>query len=156
MARKTETIIITDDGRDKDKIFVLTEMPASQAEEWAAKALLALAHSDVDIGDNTEGLAGIARLGLKALAKMKFEDLKPLMEEMMTCVRFQPDPKNVLLTRPLVETDIEEIATRLRLRAELFTLHTGFSMAGNKSTSTSEGQPAPSSRTRMSPRQSVR
>lgn len=154
MARKEIDITITDEGRDKGKVYHLTEMPASQAEEWAAKALLALAHSDVDIGETTDGMAGIARLGLKALAKMKFEDLKPLMDEMFTCVMAIPDPNVPTRMRKLVENDIEEVATRLRLRAELFTLHTGFSMAGNQLTSTSEGAPATShsSRTKTSPR----
>jgi len=157
MARRELDVTITDEGRDNGKVYHLTEMPASQAEEWAAKALLALAHSEVDIGEASgAGIAGIASLGLKALAKMPFADLKPLMDEMFTCVRAIPNPNNPLQTRPLVENDIEEVATRIRLRAELFTLHTGFLLAGSQSTSTLEGAPAPSSRTRTSRRPSGR
>ena len=47
---------------------------------------------------------------------------------MMTCVAFLPDPARPQVIRQLVETDIEEIATRLRLRDEVIALHVGFSI----------------------------
>ena len=136
--RKTEIITITDDNRDKGKVFVITELPASQAEMWAARALLALSRSGVDIGDvGDAGMAGIAVLGLKALGGMKFEEAKPLMDEMFACIQRQPDPTKPEIVRSLIEEDIEEVATRVRLRAEVFSLHTGFSYSGMASKLTS-------------------
>ncbi|XPE68477.1 hypothetical protein ACNKHP_21825 [Shigella boydii] len=41
-------------------------------------------------------------------------------------MQFVPDPKKRSIRRPLVEEDIEEIITRLNLRAEVFKLHVDF------------------------------
>ena len=35
MARKTQTYTIDSGGRDKGKTFLITEMPATKAEDWA-------------------------------------------------------------------------------------------------------------------------
>jgi hypothetical protein len=140
MARKTLTVTIDAPGRDQGKVFTLREMPASQAEKWAARALLALARSGVEIPDNiaSAGLAGIAYLGIKAFAGLRFDDAEPLLDEMFRCITFVPDPMRPNIVRGLIEDDIEEVATRIKLRAELFTLHTGFSFPAANSTSTPE------------------
>jgi hypothetical protein len=136
MARKQHTIVIETEGRDKSKMFILNEMSATQAEKWAARALLAMAKSGMDIPDDiaTAGLAGVAALGVKALGGMSFEDAEPLLDEMFSMVSFVPDPARPAIKRgyggvgPIIEDDIEEISTRLRLRKELFFLHVNFSM----------------------------
>lgn len=128
MARSTANVTITDDTRDKGKVFVLTEMPASQAEAWATRALMALTSSGAQIPAGYErlGLAGVAELGIKALGGLKWEDAKPLLDEMMTCVQIVPDPTKPHVVRGLIEEDIEEISTRVKLRAEVWKLHVGF------------------------------
>jgi hypothetical protein len=128
MARKTLTVTIDADGRDQDKAFLIKEMPAAQAEKWAARAFLALAKSGVQIPENlaSAGLAGIAALGIKALGGMAFEDAEPLLDEMFQCISIIPDPSRPGVVRALIEDDIEEVATRLRLRKEVFSLHTSF------------------------------
>src|ERR1700676_584117 len=62
--RKTKTVTITADGRDHGKTFLLTEMSARQAEAWADRAFLALAHSSLDLPPCFEnsGIAGIAQI----------------------------------------------------------------------------------------------
>lgn len=142
MARKTKVITITDEGRDRGKVFLLTEMPARLGERWAARALLAAARADVNLPDGIAGagMAGLAMLGLRAVSRMEFSEAEPLLDEMMRCVTVMPDPaKNPSFTRPLVDNgtdgdDIEEVATRLHLRSELFMLHTGFFLTDEKST----------------------
>lgn len=138
MARKVLDFTITDPGRDIGKMFRLTEMPATQAEKWAAKAFLALARAGVEIPDNiaSAGLAGIAAMGVKALGGMSFADAEPLMDEMFRCVQRVVDPANPMFARSLVEDDIEEVATRLKIRMELFKLHVDFFTIGALSTST--------------------
>lgn len=128
--RRTKVVTITDEGRDKGKTFLLEEMPAAQAEEWAARALLAVTNAGIDLPDDMEGagMAAIAVMGLKALVKVKFDDVRPLMVEMMQCVRYAPDPAHPEVVRALLDDDIEEVATRVQLRAEVFSLHTGFSV----------------------------
>lgn len=155
MARHMKTVIVTDDGRDKGKRYIITEKSASDAEWWADRVILAIGRTGVDIGEiEGLGMQGLAILGFKALFKIGPMDLKPLLDEMFDCVTFEPSPGVV---RGLIEDDIEEVATRLMLRAEIFTLHTGFSIPGMPSTSESKAAArGGSSNTKTSPLQSAR
>ena len=128
MARTTANFTIQDDGRDKGKLFVLTEMPASRAESWAMRAILALMAGGVELPDGFErmGMAGMAEVGIKALAGLRWEVAEPLLAEMWECVQIMPDPARPSLVRGLIEEDIEEILTRIKLRAEVWQLHAGF------------------------------
>ena len=109
-------------------------MPAYQAEKWAMRCILALGKSGVDLPDNiaASGFAGVAAAGLEALMKLDFADAEPLLDEMLSCVTIKPDPSRPDITRALFTDDIEEVTTFVRLRMEVFTLHTGFSMPGKK------------------------
>lgn len=138
MSRKTALVSISAEGRDHGKTFVLTEMPAHQAEKWAYRAILALTKTGLDIPDDVrrDGMAGIARLGLDALGRIRFNDrddpslsAESLLDEMFTCVRIRPSDNNPDFLRNLVDNDIEEVATRVKLRGEVFSLHVGFSIA---------------------------
>ncbi|EBP8102013.1 hypothetical protein AOS06_03795 [Salmonella enterica] len=104
MARKEKFITIDGQGRDNGKVFHLTEMSASHAEWWAMRAIMAMGRGGVELP----------------------EEARPLLDEMMECIQFVPDPKNRGIRRPLIEDDIEEITTRLNLRAEVFRLHVDF------------------------------
>lgn len=121
-----------DTNRDFGRVYVITEMPASQVEEWATRAFLALGKSGVDLGNvrPDQGFAGIAILGFQALFRLSWNDVKPLLDEMMSCVKTRPNPKLPDFINPLREEDIEELSTRLKLRMEVFELHAGFSMGG--------------------------
>lgn len=128
MARRTMTVTIAEDNRDKGRAYLLQEMAATQAEKWAARAFLAMTHSGVEFPDDVSkmGMAGLAAVGIKAMAGMTFTDAEPLLDEMFGCIRFIPDPSRPETTRPLIEDDIDEVSTRLKLRVELFKLHTDF------------------------------
>ncbi len=142
MARKTATVTISAEGRDKGKVFILTELSAYEAEDWAGRALFALMNAGVKIPDNIAeaGLAGVAAMGLKAIAKLPFDSAKPLLDKMMECIQIQPSPA---VTRALIPDDIEEVATLLQLRKQVLGLHMDFSMAAAPSTSGSKpGQAA--------------
>lgn len=134
MARKQATVTISAPGRDVGKVFLLTEMSAAQSEEWAGRALFAMLNAGVEIPDNIAGagLAGIASLGISALTRLSFDAAKPLLDEMFTCVQIQPSPS---VTRALIEDDIEEVATRLTLRKEVFSLHMSFFTSAEQLTS---------------------
>jgi hypothetical protein len=123
--RKTATVTISAAGRDKGKVFVLTELPSDEGEEWAGRALFAMMNAGVEVPDNiaSAGLAGIAALGLKSLTKLSFDVAKPLLDKMMDCVQIQPSPNVV---RALIDDDIQEVATRLQLRKEIMALHLSF------------------------------
>lgn len=131
MARKTLKIVIEEDGRDKGKAFHITEMPASRAEKWGMRALLAMSRAGVQLPDDAvrSGMLGVAAAGAQSLALLQFHEAETLMDEMFECISYQPDPtKNVV--RPLVEDDIDEVATRIKLRMEVLQLHLGFSLSG--------------------------
>lgn len=139
MARKQITLTIGAEGRDKGKVFILTELSAYEAEEWAGRALFSLMNAGVEIPDNIAeaGLAGVAAMGMKAIAKLPFESAKPLLDKMMDCVQIQPSPN---VTRELMSGDVEEVATLFALRKKVLGLHLDFftaaapSISGSKST----------------------
>lgn len=126
MARKTKTITIDQENRDKGKVFVITEMPSAQGEAWAMRVFLALAGAGIDIPEDiaSSGLAGVASMGIKALGALRWEVAEPLLAEMMDCVKIlSPDGK---IERKPLQDEIEEISTRLMLRKEVLGLHLDF------------------------------
>jgi len=115
-------------------------MPASNAESWPMQALLALMSSGVDLPAGIEhaGMAAMAEIGMRALSGLKWEIAEPLLAEMWQCVQMMPDPSKPNLVRPLVEEDIEDVMTRMKIRAEIWKLHTDFFMAVARLTSDEE------------------
>ena len=79
------------------------------------------------------GMLGIAIMGIRSLAVVPWEVARPLLEEMMTCVQIMPDSRNHAVKRTLIEDDIEEVKTRIKLRDAIMELHTGFSVAAHLS-----------------------
>ena len=136
MARNTLQYTVTDDNRDNGKTFLITEMSAAQSEAWAMRAILALMDGKVDLPEGIElrGMAGIAELGIKALAGLRWEIAEPLMDEMFACIQMVPDPSRPQIVRKLIDQDIEEISTRFKLRLEVWKLHTDFLKAAAPST----------------------
>jgi hypothetical protein len=129
--RKVAQYTVTDEGRDKGKVFSITEMSASRAEAWATRVLLALMGSNADLPENFDelGMAGLAELGLKSIGGLKWEVAEPLLAEMMECVQIIPNPAKPNVIRPLIEDDIEEVLTRFKLRIEVWKLHVDFLQA---------------------------
>jgi hypothetical protein len=156
VARKTKLVTITAEGRDKGKTFHITEMDADRGERWAIRSLLALSRGGIEVppGMFDQGWVGLANMlpyllviGLNSLHGAKWDEVEPLIDEMMDCVKFQPPGTNgnpQLLQDLFKGTNcqIEEIATRLHLRREVLQLHMGFSMAD--ALSTSGNPPSPS------------
>lgn len=124
MGRRSEKVVITAEGRDKGKAFLLTEMPALQGEKWAYRAMLALGKSGAAVPDDVAegGWASLAALGLRMVAGMAFAEAEPLLDEMMQQVQIV-EPK---VTRPWTADDFAEIATVVYLRGEVLALHMGF------------------------------
>jgi hypothetical protein len=133
MARK-EASFVAESGRDKGKQFLITEMSATQAENWAIKAVLAIGNAGIEIPDNlvSQGMAGLVAVGYMNLLKIPFDAAKPLLDEMMGCVQYAPSPN---VKRALIEDDIEEVSTRLALRKAIWNLHMDFFLGESESTS---------------------
>ena len=128
MARKVSYYEVLSDGRDKGKLFQLTEMVASQGERWAVRALLAIGRTGIDLPEGIEkaGFSAIASFGLGLIMKLPIEEADILLAEMMQCIQIAPNPQNRELTRALIEDDIEEVKTRVLLRKAVFDLHVDF------------------------------
>lgn len=133
MSRKVKELTITEPGRDQGKVFRLTEMSAVAAEKWAARALLALGKSGVDIPDEVRqhGTTAVVVIGIRAFVGIEFADAEPLMDEMMKCVEYSPSRD---VWRALIDDDIDEVQTLAFLRGELMELHTGFTVRAALST----------------------
>lgn len=152
MGRKQELVVVPIEwgGRDANKNFRITEMPATRSEKWGMRALLMLRGSGERVPDNVQGLGmvGVAILGINVFLRgeMNFEALEPLLDEMMTCVEIVRDPRHPDVATPLVsDDDIEEVQTRLWLRSEVLRVHTGFSPADALSTLVAAIQAPPES-----------
>lgn len=146
MARKTKDVTVpgtrTEEAgqRDCGKTFRLTEMASRQAEQWADRAFLCLAHSSINLpaGIERSGMAGIAQIA-RMLGGISFPELAPLMDELLSCVKVIPDPSRLgpdgePFVRALHDAgddldDIEETSTRQFLRQEVMALHVNFSLA---------------------------
>jgi|SRR5579863_1712687 len=140
MPRKTERLTITAEGRDKGKVFVLTEMPADQGERWALRALLALTNTGAAIPEEalSAGMAGLAAVGIQALGMLQAPQVQPLLDELWpSCVRFQPPNEKIspVEVLPGPTSQIEEVSTRLTIYRALLKLHTGFSLPDGSPTS---------------------
>jgi len=133
MARKELFYTVESKGRDASKVFYIKEMSASAAEWWAIRAGMAMAKNGVNMPDNFSemGMAGMAKVGLEMVAKIPPGDAKPLLDELMACVKAVPNPDNHSIQRNLIDDDTEEVATRLKLRAEVFKLHVDFFTAAS-------------------------
>ncbi|MDN7913679.1 hypothetical protein [Burkholderia cepacia] len=99
-------------------------MSAARSEEWATRALFAVMSCGVEIPEDIlgAGLAGVAALGVRSLNKVPFELAKPLFDEMMGCVEFEFDAREGG-ARALIDDDIEEVVTRVKLRKVVLDLH---------------------------------
>jgi len=137
VARHEKIITIEDpNSRDHRKRYLIREMPADRGEKWAMRVLNGALKSGASL-DDFDPLGGMAALagftsglGIVAamsIAKMDWELAEPLLDEMMECVVPQ-SPDGTVTRDRLIAEDTEEIATRLLLRAEVASLHLGFSL----------------------------
>ncbi len=131
--RKHEDVTITADNRDHGKTFIVTEMPAWQALQWCAKALLALSQSGADIKPGAlvkaseGGPETLAALGLEIFTLVPSSVALPLMQEVRACVTFQsPGGLAAVGIKDGDMCQVEEISTWFILLKAAFILHLGF------------------------------
>lgn len=126
---KSIKVTVSKAGRDNGKIFIITEAPVAKQEDFALRVFFAALNAGAEIPEGVAGMGipGLIEMGYKGLSLIPYEKMKPLLDEMMVCVTYQPDPTKPEMVRGLgYDGDIEEISTMLFLRKEIFNLHTGF------------------------------
>ena len=129
MRRQTK-FIVQNEGRDKGKQFVITEMSPYQSEMWAFRAFMGMISGGVQVPDHlvAMGMPGLIEMGLGAIGKIPMDLAKELFDEMFTCVQYVPNPaRPEIAPRDPLPDDIEEVTTRLILRKEVLRLHVDFS-----------------------------
>ena len=137
--------------RDNGKSFLITEMPADQGERWATQAiyLLAQAGANVPLGAADAGMAGLAATGVAFTAVAIAHALQdPSLDALWDCVQFQPKDPNIppQAIQSGINSQIEEISTRTKLRMEVMALHTAFfTDAKSRTPAASQSRPTSSS-----------
>lgn len=127
--RKTVTVTIGDEGRDLGRMFEITEMSSDKAEWWAIRVLQALARAGLTLPAEmqAQGWGMLISFGYPALRGIAASDLKPLLDEMVPCIRVLSDPNDLRVTMPLAAPILpEEVLTWVKLRKAWWDLHAGF------------------------------
>ncbi|SRR5579871_6549642 len=148
MGRKTKTVVITEEGRDKGKTFLLTEMPAVRAERWASRVLALMVKSGATVTPEAadagmQGLAATMPASGSAITASEASTMitalqDPSLEDWWTCVQYVHAPGQPPMAIDLGDAcPIEEIATITHLRMEVLGLHVDFFSNGKPSTSAS-------------------
>jgi hypothetical protein len=137
MARRTKFVTIEGDpekNRDVGKTYIITEVSAMQAEEWAVRAFMALGTSGIRIPDElmNAGLVGVALIGYQVFMGAQPEAVLPLWREMLpSCVQLRgvESAQGTQVALPWSPTIVEEVSTMMVLRQAILELHTGFTLA---------------------------
>lgn len=119
--------------RDLGRQFLITEWSAAKADHWGMRMLLAANRGGGSIPMDVRGIGmeGIAILGINTFLRgnIESEELIPLWDELLQCAQIIRDPKGAPdAASALLEDDIQEVATRHWLRAEVLSLHLNFSV----------------------------
>ena len=61
--------------------------------------------------------------------------VKPLLDDLMECIKIQPENNRPEVRRALIESDVEEVKTLLLLKWRVLSLHLDFSLAAGLSES---------------------
>lgn len=89
MARKEITFIVEDDGRDKGKEFLITEMSAWDADSLAQDIFRAMGdsnYSSIPADVIAMGCAGLATVGLSIISASSPEVARQLRDRLMSTV----------------------------------------------------------------------
>lgn len=129
--------------RDDGKVFIVHEMPADQGERWCMRAteLITKALGQTVPSPEQLNVGGAAQLASVQAPEMALMSIAralvdPTLESLWDYIEYQHAPN--VPARKVVQgenSDIEEIATRTRLRMEVLTMQTGFSGGAEPQTS---------------------
>jgi hypothetical protein len=125
MARKTATVTINE-GRDKGRVYKITEWSATRVEDWILRAIFGLGEVGVELPPEllTMGAAPIMYAIATQVNKLPSKMGVQLAGELMECVQIVEERT----TRSLEENDIEDVSTRFELKKEVLKLIFGFTV----------------------------
>lgn len=129
---RKEVEVKIESGRDAGKVFKITEMPATQAERWATRALGVLGRSGMSI--TSLGVIPMEQI-LEECLKAKPEEVEPLMDELLACASYNQDGTSIVMKGSMIDSVIEELTTIMRLKMEALKLTLSFLAVGGESES---------------------
>ena len=128
MARKEINITLQDGERSLN--FKVKQMSATQLESWIIRAILALGKGGVDVPQGADIRAAgeyLSRHGLAALGRLDYEQVKPLLDELLTCCWHVTGQNSMTQLIPeVVDGILEDVCTLFKLRLEAIKLNLGF------------------------------
>lgn len=134
---KTKTVTI-EKGRDAGKTFLITEMPAIQADEWAHRLLEQAANSGVDLKNvdvlniDTSDMKGMIEIGAQVftiLGKIPAEVSRQMKFDILDrCVRIVPTSGDARIC--VWDQEILDFANFTILAAQAIGIHIGFLAQG--------------------------
>ncbi|CQJ65533.1 hypothetical protein [Yersinia enterocolitica] len=129
MSRKQITFIVEDEGRDKGKEFIITEMSAWDAEELSEEIYRAMGHGEFNslpADVVSMGVAGLATVGISVLAAAPASVSRPISDRILSTVEIVITNEGKDITRSIKPIDFEEISTIRTLKDKVFELNFGF------------------------------
>ncbi|HEI6738486.1 TPA: hypothetical protein SJ142_003014 [Yersinia enterocolitica] len=129
MSRKQITFIVEDEGRDKGKEFIITEMSAWDAEELSEEIYRAMGHGEFNslpADVVSMGVAGLATVGVSVLAAAPASVSRPISDRILSTVEIVITNEGKDITRSIKPIDFEEISTIRTLKDKVFELNFGF------------------------------
>lgn len=143
MARKQITHIVEDDGRDKGKEFLITEMPAWDADTLAQDIWRAMGDAKftgIPQDVIAMGCAGLATLGLSVLSASKPEVAAVMRDKLLATVEVVITHEGQQQVRKVNSIDFEEVQTIRTLMDKVFQVNFGFLVIAAESDSPSSSQ----------------
>nr|DAF69047.1 MAG TPA: tail assembly chaperone protein [Caudoviricetes sp.] len=138
LKKKTVTI---EKGRDKGKTFLITEMPAIQADEWAHELFYHAATAGMDLKNvnvmnlDTKSMAGMIEIGAaigSILGRIKPEESRRLKFELLDkCVQIVPKGGQERMC--IWDQEIQDMQNFTFLAAQVIGLHLDFLKQGETS-----------------------
>ncbi|EMY4690300.1 TPA: hypothetical protein ACPZRY_004353 [Yersinia enterocolitica] len=129
MSRKQITYTVEDEGRDKGKEFIITEMSAWDAEELSEEIYRAMGHGEFNslpADVVSMGVAGLATVGVSVLAAAPASVSRPISDRILSTVEIVITNEGKDITRSIKPLDFEEISTIRTLKDKVFELNFGF------------------------------
>ena len=129
--RKTEILKLIDDGQER--VFRITQMPATKAERWANKAAFLLVQAGKNI-KNTEKLLDNPDMDeiIKALASLDYDKVEPLYNELIECCEYlhdgNPNSAGIVCTQNTIDAQIVDPLNLYKLRLASLKLNFSFFM----------------------------
>ncbi|EKN3386119.1 hypothetical protein ACPSVR_004278 [Yersinia enterocolitica] len=129
MSRKQITYTVEDEGRDKGKEFIITEMSAWDAEELSEEIYRAMGHGEFNslpADVVAMGVAGLATVGISVLAAAPASVSRPISDRILSTVEIVITNEGKDINRAIKPLDFEEISTIRTLKDKVFELNFGF------------------------------